>query len=101
MEGVVEIPVELKPRGNQLEDKAKKAAETFTQRIQSGVERTVKMLGLDKFTSVAIGNKEEDTSSKTAIAQGMAAGLVAGGVVGLLGLIANAIADFPIVTAIM
>ena len=94
---MVDIPaLKIEMNGSKLKDDAKKAADTFANRIESSAKNLVSKLGLEKFKPT---DGKEGASSSTAL--GVAAGLAAGGVIKMLDLIASAVADIPIITAVM
>lgn len=74
----------------------KKSAETFAENIASGLQKSLGKLGMGSAVSVGKGG-----TLGPGVTEGVAAGLAAGGVVGLLQIIADAIKDLPIITAIM
>lgn len=85
--------------GVQHEVKFKReSVEDFASRVEEGVNRALKSLGLDKFTPTAV---KTGTGSGDVVKTGVAAGLAAGGVVGLLGMITDTLQDLPIITGIM
>lgn len=90
------ITIDLNLKGDKLKKNAQQAAETFADRIEKGLTEMVKKLGLGSFAPA--GGKGGNQAS---MAAGVAAGLAAGGVVSLLGIIADTIKDFPMIAAIM
>ena len=85
----------------EFEQAGKKMGDEFIKRVQSGIERTVKSSGMDKYSPIQPTASTGGIMGKTVIAAGVVGGLVAGGITGLMGMIANSIKDFPIVVAIM
>ena len=90
----IEFEVKLKKN----EESIKNLADSFENRIQSGVDRVVKSLNLDKFAPLKSGSTG---SGGSAIAGGIAGGIAAGATLGVLNVIADAVKDIPIITAIM
>ena len=74
----------------------KKSADTFADNIANGLQKSLGKLGMGGAVSVSKGG-----AVGAGIKEGMVAGLAAGGIVGVLGLIAEAVKDLPLVVAIM
>ena len=89
------IGIDFNVKGDKLRKDSEQAAQSFAKRIESSLKNTVRALGLDKFSPVAAGGGKEGGGGTTAT--GVALGLIAGGVMGLM----NLLADIPIISAVM
>lgn len=78
----------------------KKSAETFAEQIAAGMQKSLKRLGMGNITAGVAGMAGKGAAGE-GIAAGMAGGLVASGLIGLVSILVDTLKDFPIVTSIM
>lgn len=94
----VEIPIELKIDAKSIGKNADNLAKKLANKIESSLGGAFDSLGIGTEKK---GKTGAASKTKDAISGGVAAGLAAGGVIGVLTMIADLLSGFPAVTAIM